>query len=211
MPYGHKIKQILSWLAPTGAEVFIYLFIAVASLVLSNADFFKELLLVPRDFSPLESGGNWLNTLVENWLGERAAGVSTAIFWGVIGAVVYLLFWLATNFKTELGNDLAITHWAHPANTDAKSPLKIFIETMVVRLLAVYLLLIYISYLLNRAWPSWAENYSAAWDNWPQWKYIWSAILTVVAQMVVLHGFVVLSRLIFLKKRLFFSKYYQDV
>lgn len=200
----HRFKLLFLWLLPSGIEIAFYIFITAVSFLASSMDIVRELLFVSGDFNPIRSAIASIDTLLQNFVGERIAGsLSLAIFWGIVGLFVNLLWWLGSNFSTELSNDLVFSKYVHPSNADPKSHLREFFQRTFIRTTVAIIAIIYTNFFFSQGLPRISATYADVIANWSTTKDIKSAIVAIIAEIVMLHIFVVLARLLLLRKTVF--------
>lgn len=199
-----KIKQTLLWLMPTGIEIAMYVFITCVTFVLSSVEMFKNALYFTEDFNPIRAGISYIDLLLQNFVGDRIAGsLSLAIFWGAVGLLVNVIWWLGSNFSTELSNDLVFSRYVHPKDTDPSSQLKLFIERTVVRAVVAIIFILYLNYFFRSGITGISNSYSDIISSWSEEKKIGLILFTIVKEVFMLHLFVILSRLLLLRKKIF--------
>lgn len=200
----YRIKQILLWILPSITEVFIYIFIALLTLLVSNADIVKNLLFVTEDFNPIRSSIATIDMLLQNLVGEKVAGsLSLAIFWGIVGLFVNLLWWLGSNFSTELSNDLVFSKYVHPEHSDPRAQLKDFIQRTFIRTSVFIVVVLFINFFVSQGLPRLSTRFADIIKNWQNYKDILGILYTIVLEVFMLHIFVVLTRFLLLRKRVF--------
>jgi hypothetical protein len=116
---------------------------------------------------------------------------------------VYVLIWLFQNFSTELSNDLAMSKYVVPRGGDPQSPVRDFLQLTAFRVIIVILFIFYINLAVRVFFPHQLQAYRDLLQHWPQTKFLITAAIAAIGQMITMHGFVVFSRLLFLRKRLF--------
>ncbi|MDB5164090.1 MAG: hypothetical protein JWS12_708 [Candidatus Saccharibacteria bacterium] len=199
-----QIKLALLWAVPTGLEVFVYIFVAIVTVTVCNLSFFKQSLFIPNNLNPYNSTLDSINQLVQKIFGERIAGsLSLGIFWGLVGMIVYVIIWLLQNFSTELNNDLAMTKYIVPRGGDPESPIRSFLSLSLFRFMILLLFIFYVNLVFRALLPRWLQHYQGLTHNWPHSRYMWGAVFSMIGQIITLHGFVVFTRLLFLRKRIF--------
>ncbi len=202
--HKNRITQILIWLTPTTLEVCLYLFIGVATIALSNISLVRDVLYATGDFNPIGSAVDSITQLLERLVGERVAGsLSLAIFWGLVGLVINGLWWVASNFSTELNNDLVFSNYVHPKNYDPKSPLREFLSRSIFRAAMAIVFFFYINFVVREALPHLTTRFNQIIAHWDKHKTISGLIFGVLAEILMLHTFVVLTRLMLLRKQVF--------
>ncbi len=202
--HKNRVIQILAWLTPTALEVGLYLFIGLATIFVSNLDTVRHVLYASGDFNPIGAAVDSITLLLEKVVGERVAGsLSLAIFWGLVGLLVNAIWWVGSNFSTELNNDLVFSNYVHPKNYDPKSPLREFISRTIFRGAITILFFFYLNYVVREVLPHLSSSYSNIISNWSHHKQFSGLIFGILAESLVLHGFVVLTRLLLLRKQIF--------
>jgi hypothetical protein len=167
-------------------------------------DIVRELLFVSGDFNPIRTAIASIDTLLQNFVGERIAGsLSLAIFWGIIGLIVNLIWWLGSNFSTELSNDLVFSKYVHPTNSDPKAHLREFFERTLIRTTVAIIAIVYTNYFLSQGLPRISATFSDVINNWSTNKDYVSVIVAFIAEIFMLHIFVILARLLLLRKQIF--------
>lgn len=200
----NNFKYVLLWLLPTWTELIIYLFFVFFTALLCSQDFVNSLLFSSGDFNPIRAGIASIDGLLQHFLGEKlAGGLSLGIFWGIVGLAVNLLWWLGNNFSTELNNDLVFSKYVHPRDTDPNSQLRELIIRTLVRTVTAIIGLSYLNFTLSQGLPSITNRFADMFKNWSsasQWQEL---IFLIFYEVLLLHGFVVLTRLILLRKQVF--------
>lgn len=200
----NRFKLLGLWLLPSGIELAFYIFITAVTFVASSMDIVRDLLFVTGDFNPIRTAIASIDTLLQNFVGERIAGsLSLAIFWGIIGLIVNLIWWLGSNFSTELSNDLVFSKYVHPSNSDPKSHLREFLQRTIIRTTVAIIAIVYTNYFLSQGLPRISATFADAINNWSTNKDYLSVIVAVIAEIVMLHMFIVLARLLLLRKQIF--------
>ena len=199
-----KIQQAFLWLLPNGIEILFYTFITIVTLILSGVDRLKDLLFVSGDFNPIRIAIAGIDTLLTRVVGERvAASLSLAIFWALIGIVVNILWWFGSNVTTEINNDLAFSKYVHPKGVDPQSQLREFLKKAALRTTVAVIGLLYFNYFISTGLPHVNSNFSNVIKNWSTNKDIKLLATTILTELLLLHVFVVLSRIMLLRKKVF--------
>lgn len=200
----NRLTQVLFWFLPTWTELAIYIFLAIITIAISNMSFIREFLYASNDFNPIRDAINSIDVVLQRIVGERVAGsLSLGIFWGLVGLLVNAFWWVGSNFSTELNNDLVFSNYVHPQNYDPKTPLREFISKSVFRFGIVVVLLFYVNYTIRELLPHLTSHYSNIVSSWGQSMNFIGLIVGALLQVIALHAFVVLFRLLLLKKQLF--------
>lgn len=199
-----RIHLAILWILPSGIEIALYIFIAVVTLAASSMDVVRSLLFVSGDFNPIRSGIASVDALLQHFVGEKVAGsLSLGIFWAIVGLIVNVLWWIGSNFSTELSNDLVFSKYVHPRDTDPRAHLREFVQRTVIRTTVAIIAIVYINFYFSQGLPRVTANYADVINKWSTYKDIKTIIFTSLAQIVMLHVFVVLTRLILLRKQIF--------
>ena len=199
-----NIKQAIFWLMPNGIEILIYLFITGATLILSGVDRLKDLLFVSGDFNPIRLGISGIDILLTSLVGEKLAGtLSLAIFWALVGVVVNLIWWAGSNVTTEINEDLEFSKYVHPSGVDPQSQIHDFSKKIALRTAVAVIGLLYFNYFISTGLPHVNQSYSKVINNWSTNKDIKTLLIAIAAEILLLHVFVVLTRVMLLRKRVF--------
>ena len=199
-----KIQQAFLWLLPNGIEVLFYVFITGITMILSGVNRLKDLLFVSGDFNPIRIAVAAIDSVLTKIVGERvAASLSLAIFWAMIGVIVNILWWLGSNVTTEISNDLAFSKYVHPKGVDPQSQLREFLKKAALRTTVAIVGLLYFNYFISTGLPHINQNFSNVFSNWSNNKDFKTLALTILTELLLLHIFVVLSRIVLLRKRIF--------
>ncbi len=199
-----NIKQAIFWLMPNGIEILIYLFITGATLILSGVDRLKDLLFVSGDFNPIRLGISGIDLLLTRLVGEKLAGtLSLAIFWALVGVVVNLIWWAGSNVTTEINEDLEFSKYVHPSGVDPQSQIQDFVKKIALRTAVAVIGLLYFNYFISTGLPNVNQSYSKVINNWSTNKDIKTLLIAIATEILLLHVFVVLTRVMLLRKRVF--------
>jgi hypothetical protein len=199
-----NIKQAIFWLMPNGIEILIYLFITGATLILSGVDRLKDLLFVSGDFNPIRLGISGIDILLTSLVGEKLAGtLSLAIFWALVGVVVNLIWWAGSNVTTEINEDLEFSKYVHPSGVDPQSQIHDFSKKIALRTAVAVIGLLYFNYFISTGLPHVNQSYSKVINNWSNNKDIKTLLISIATEILLLHVFVVLTRVMLLRKRVF--------
>jgi len=199
-----KIQQAFLWLLPNGIEVLFYIFITGATMILSGVNRLKDLLNFSEDFNPIRLAVSGIDSALTKIVGEKvAASLSLAVFWALIGILVNLLWWIGSNVTTEINNDLAFSKYVHPTGVDPQSQLRDFLKKAALRTTVAVIGLLYFNYFISTALPHINSNFNRVFTNWSNEKDIKTLIVTILTELLLLHIFVVLSRIMLLRKRIF--------
>lgn len=199
-----NIKQAIFWLMPNGIEILIYLFITGATLILSGVDRLKDLLFVSGDFNPIRLGISGIDLLLTRLVGEKLAGtLSLAIFWALVGVVVNLIWWAGSNVTSEINEDLEFSKYVHPSGVDPQSQIQDFSKKIALRTAVAVIGLLYFNYFISTGLPNVNQSYSKVINNWSTNKDIKTLLIAIATEILLLHVFVVLTRVMLLRKRVF--------
>ena len=199
-----NIKQAFFWLMPNGIEILIYIFITGATLILSGVDRLKDLLFVSGDFNPIRLGISGIDLLLTRLVGEKLAGtLSLAIFWALVGVVVNLIWWAGSNVTTEINEDLEFSKYVHPSGVDPQSQIQDFSKKIALRTAVAVIGLLYFNFFISAGLPYVNQRYSKVINSWSTNKDFKTLIIAVTIEILLLHVFVVLTRVMLLRKRVF--------
>lgn len=197
-----KISVFLYWITPTAIEITSYIFLTFLTIFLCSQDFIDTILFAVGDFNPIRAGVGYIDLLLRQFVGDKIAGsLSLGLFWGLVGVIVNVIWWLWSSFSTELNNDLVFSRYVHPKNTDPKSQLKAFIERSVVRAVVAIVGLLYVNYVVSSGWPSISNRFAEILRDWELGAQWGALIITALAEILMFHMLVVLTRLVLLRKR----------
>lgn len=199
-----KLMPILSWLLPSGVELAISSALCALTITVSNASFFRDLVYLPKTFELKSAVLDSFNNLLVRLVGDSIArSAVVAIFWAVVGLIVYIFIWLSINVSSEIGNDLATTKYMHPRNVDTHSPLRNFLSRISFQFGALFVFVAYANLAIGVLLPYSGGLLRATMREWPSTQAIEYAVLGIVGELVVLHVFVILIRALVLRKRIF--------
>ncbi|MCX6729492.1 MAG: hypothetical protein NTV95_02460 [Candidatus Saccharibacteria bacterium] len=199
-----NIKQAFFWLMPNGIEILIYIFIAGATLILSGVDRLKDLLFVSGDFNPIRLGISGIDILLTRLVGEKLAGtLSLAIFWALVGVVVNLIWWAGSNVTTEINEDLEFSKYVHPSGVDPQSQIQDYSKKIALRTAVAVIGLLYFNFFISAGLPYVNQRYSKVINSWSTNKDFKTLLIAVTIEILLLHVFVVLTRVMLLRKRVF--------
>ena len=189
---------------PNGIEILIYIFITGATLILSGVDRLKDLLFVSGDFNPIRLGISGIDLLLTRLVGEKIAGtLSLAIFWALVGVVVNLIWWAGSNVTTEINEDLEFSKYVHPSGVDPQSQIQDYSKKIALRTAVAVIGLLYFNFFISAGLPYVNQRYSKVINSWSTNKDFKTLIIAVTIEILLLHVFVVLTRVMLLRKRVF--------
>lgn len=199
-----NIKQAFFWLMPNGIEILIYIFITGATLILSGVDRLKDLLFVSGDFNPIRLGISGIDLLLTRLVGEKLAGtLSLAIFWALVGVVVNLIWWAGSNVTTEINEDLEFSKYVHPSGVDPQSQIQDYSKKIALRTAVAVIGLLYFNFFISTVLPYVNQSYSKVINSWSTNKDIKTLLIAITIEILLLHVFVVLTRVMLLRKKVF--------
>ena len=199
-----NIKQAFFWLMPNGIEILIYIFITGATLILSGVDRLKDLLFVSGDFNPIRLGISGIDLLLTRLVGEKLAGtLSLAIFWALVGVVVNLIWWAGSNVTTEINEDLEFSKYVHPSGVDPQSQIQDYSKKIALRTAVAVIGLLYFNFFISAGLPYVNQRYSKVINSWSTNKDFKTLLIAITIEILLLHVFVVLTRVMLLRKRVF--------
>lgn len=202
---GHLTKKqiIIQWLLPTAVQASVYVAIILLTIFLSSQDLIDQILFSTGDFNPIRYGIGTIDGLLRNFVGERvAASLSLAVFWGLIGLIVNIFWWIGSSFSTELNNDLVYSRYVHPQDIDPSSQLRELVKKTVIRTTVAFVGLGYFNYFLSSGMPGLTKRYTIVTQEWNISRQFYLLITTIALEFLMLHLFVVLVRLVLLRKKI---------
>lgn len=200
--HQEDIKAVLRWLVPSSTQIAAYIFITFFTALLCSQDFINSFLFAQQDFNPIRGAISYLDLGLQKIVGEKVAGgLSLGIFWGTVGLLVNVFWWLGSSFSTELNNDLVFSKYVHPKDADPNAPLREFITRTIIRALAGIAGLLYLNFVISSGLPHVANKFADIFTLW-DWALQWqNLVVTVVLEILMLHGVVVLTRVALLRRQ----------
>ncbi|HUC87997.1 MAG TPA: hypothetical protein VMR95_02515 [Candidatus Binatia bacterium] len=194
-----KTKVFVRLLSPSATGLVLYAIVAFLITVV-------QVIYLSSKLNNLQQGvrstfhlfGSWFINLVGS---NRVNSLAIYIFWLAAGVVVWFILKAAASNVNELIDDLNLRKYIWPKQAEHNRPLIGFIEHSLFRLAILIVLLFYIQRVVGNLFGlftngsphiSWINNHIAV-----------EAAFIFLSWVVVLHGFVILLRLIALKTRLF--------
>lgn len=197
-------KKIIFWLAPTPAQVISYLILTVLTVFLSSQDFIGHILFVSGDFNPIRAGIGLVDMGLSRIIGVRlAASLSLAVFWGLVGLAVNLLWWAGSSFSTELNNNILYSKYVHPRDVSPHAQLEEFIKRTAIRTIAAVSGILYFNFVLSSGLPTIAERLATIVYTWNFATDWFTMAGYVLSEVVMLHLIVILTRFVLLRSRVF--------
>jgi len=204
------MKKFLKLLSPTGLEIVVYLSISLIILIVSQ--FTNLLTVLGQDTDQAGSGqaifsafGDQFSQFVEAMSDINiAAPIILALFWSAVGVILYLVVNIFRNFWLDTENDLLVeAAYVHPKNYTHRSFWFHFIARIFMRVSALILIGVYSLMAIQVLLPLWMQLVET-WTEGPgDIVALLNALLAVPGMMLTLHIFVLLSRLLFLRQRIF--------
>ncbi len=201
---NHPRNQVVSWVLPTAVEIFIYVILAAMTIVALNSDFIRSYLLIPDSFSLQTALLGSLEDYLADLIGTKmAATVITGTFWALVGVIVYAVLRIFGNFSSELSNDLVVTKYMHPQGDDTYYPLKRLLLRVVFHILMAILVVVYINLFIGQFLPYLSGSLAGISVNWNDIPSLLEIAKIVLIEIAALHLFVILTRLLVLRRRVF--------
>jgi len=197
------VKSFLKLLQPSTVEFVVTFLFTMLILVISNSSTIF--------FSIVGNSENaTLQTLVRQYTHQLTfqssdvfGRITTLLLWGFIGAVVYVLAWLAINAYISVRNDLVIgTFFVRPVN----SRRQYWFDTvgrLLLRLGAAIMLLFLVLWTMIAWLPASIELFHRYLAYIGILPYARTAIVAILGWLVILHLMVVLLRVVLLRIRIF--------
>lgn len=203
-PGKSRSTQLILWFLPTAVEFVFYILITLLTVIVINTEFIRSYLLVPENFSLQTALLGSLERALTGLVGGRAAAtIITAGFWSLIGILVYMILKLFGNFSSELGNDLVVTRYMHPRGDDTYSPIKSLLLKIMVHVFMAAVFVLYINFFIGQLMPFISSSLAGLPAHWSELTYLLAVGKIIIIEIFALHVFVVLSRLLLLRKRVF--------
>ena len=197
-----KAQLFLYWITPTAVQATSYVFLTLLTILVCSQDFIDKLLFASGDFNPIRAAIGGVDLLLTLVVGEKIAGsISLAVFWGLVGIIVNLIWWGWSSFSTELNNDIVFSKYVHPQDADPNSQLRDFIKRTVVRSVVAIIGILYLNFVLSRGWPSISNTFAETMNNWSKKPDMGAMVFTAVSEILMLHLLVVFTRLVLLRRR----------
>lgn len=195
-----KIYGYIRWIAPDAVNFLVYSVVIFLTFLFSNLSGIQNLFkYTDIKNSTLEAITNYLDRFLPENL---AANMATFIFWAFIGLIVYLVIFFIANFTTDLKDDLSVDKYVYPQGVDKYGRLKNFIFQNTERIFGIFVLIFYLNLIFDHFLPRWTYTYNQAVAEWPIDKELSVKILlTFLAEFIFLHVFIILMRLILMRKR----------
>lgn len=125
--------------------------------------------------------------------------IAFALFWLIVGLVVFYGAVVAHNFSSELIRDAAADKYIVPVGVDKYARLRGFLIRTAVQLAALLMLIFYIMFVIRVCTPYWVHSYTDFFARFP--SDIGEVLLAVASQLFMIHLVVILVRLLFLRRR----------
>ncbi|MEI7683282.1 MAG: hypothetical protein WCJ24_03225 [Candidatus Saccharibacteria bacterium] len=176
----HGFLQFITWLLPTRKEVVCYFLLTVGLfLYVSNKDI------------------GWLTGLRPGHtpiIDTFSSQFPVVLFWGFFATIVYTSSWLVENFVLEIGEDISLARISKKTKRYRWLPLELSLEHALFRVAVFVIGLFYTGFLLSSVVPVIARLASGA----PV-----SFLSAFVLCGLSLHIYVVLARLLFVRRKIF--------
>lgn len=196
-----NVKQKLYFVLPTATELVLYGLLIILTIIVSNVGQVQSWFYAaqPESITISNIVIKPLDNLLNYAFGDKSGYIAFALFWLIVGLVVFYGFMVARNFSSELMSDAAADKYIVPVGTDKYARLRAFLIRTGVQLAALVLLIIYIMLLVRSFFPYWVHAYTDIISKLP--SQIWPMLLAIVSELIMIHIMVVLVRLLFLRKR----------
>lgn len=174
------------------------MFLAAAVIVLNQFEDIQRYLQVPHDVELGRILALWLDQVLSGTIGEsRTATLVVGVFWAVVGLVVYMFLRGLAQLAIELDDDLDSRKYVWPKGTDRYRPLRIFLEQVGFRLVAIFSLIFAIF------WPVAAILRGPILVDFLGPNKIIQLTVWFFASVLTWHIVIILVRLMLLRARLF--------
>ncbi len=195
------IKQAIFWLLPTASEIVAYIGLGLLTVLVANIRAFRSSFLLPENFQVKKAIFDNIDNLLNLLTFHKTDVVVTAVFWAFIGLVVFLLFTVVLTFSSEFTNELGTRRYIYPKGANRNFIFRAYLQSMLLRLVALCLLLFYTFVVFGALMP-WVLSHYVMQGGF-NYSYIITVLGILLLEILMLHFFAILGRIIFLKKRIF--------
>lgn len=195
------LGRYLSVVTPSWIGIVWYATLSGFVLVLMNLNSLQGIFYTPEELSIQSDFWRSVNEMVGNALGLNSTNtVFYYAFWITVGLLVYGLIRFAMSKLGELSDDLNLRHYIWPNQRLRNRPLQQFVEVGLFRIAVFIAAFMYLKaafgFMLRPIGQIWADNGWLANRNFLKYTFVF------LVQVLLLHGLVVLLRLLLLRKRL---------
>lgn len=192
------------WLLPTRLELVAYFLLGLLTVLLSNVQAIEHILAAGSGFDFRDVTLKTLGSRADTLLGGNVPATAVIFtFWAVVGLVVYLMLWAASNFISQMGANLAARKYLHPEGTDPNYLLKAYIIRGFLRIIGIAVLLYYLGFLVQVLLPLCTDAFKALLQSGFELASIKTAFIMLALEIAALHLIAVCARLALLRKRVF--------
>jgi hypothetical protein len=191
-------ESLRSALVPSWGQVFIYILLGLITLVALNIGalwtYFNSSVGVSQETANAVISNQFdrFSNFAGNILDGRLAPM---LFWGFLGVITYMVFWLIKNTAINVRNDLTAENYKHPFSFSRQkywqsiAAHKVFLVCSIIFLSAfVYLSLVY--------WlPILARVFYAAIYSWEPVDSGWKLLGAILATAFLIYFVVLLARI----------------
>lgn len=197
----NDIKQAIFWLLPTSLEVVAYVGLGLLTALVANIKLFQNSFLLPENFQVKKAIFDNIDNLLNLLTFHRTEVVVTAVFWAFVGLVVFLLLTIVLTFSSEFTNELGTRRYIYPKGANRNLVFRVYLQRTLLRLVTLCLLLFF-TYVVFGALMPWVLTHYIM-PGGVSYNYITTVLGVLLLEILMLHFFTILSRIIFLKKRVF--------
>lgn len=194
----------LALLEPTVTGCVIYTIVSLLTLLGHTVATLQQYLNVPSHIGILPSLANAINVFLLHLLGPGIVNTLVlALVWALVGLAVYFILRVSTSFVMEMTQDMyQRRHYVYPDRTlDDYTGLRHLIRQLIFRLLLLFVLAVYCSWLigffLHGAIPP-----QTAFGRLLIRNQVLQSIVLFCGEWLSLYGLTILLRLFFWRRRL---------
>lgn len=197
-------SRIINWLLPSVPEILCGIGVTLLTLTMSNSNFLRQALYIPRDRNPAAGSINYLTDVLTNIMGqERAASLAVVLFWGLLGIVIYVVILVVTHYMSGLRDAVSSSKLLYPSGSDKNLYLKNFILRNLIQAAMFILFIICCKLTLVTLLPRWSDHYQQLGASAQQTTNLIPILISLTQQLLIWHGLVVLLRSVRLRTRSF--------
>lgn len=200
-----RFSPYLNVLVPSGLGLVAYGVIAAIILFVENLAAVQRYFYAPEELQLQHNLMQKVGSKITGVLGlSHSSTLALYLFWVLVGLVVYAVLALIVTNARELEKDLQARHNIWPQASSKDRPLLVFLAQVLFRAVIFVLTLLYVQHVLAFALGGPLDSFWPA-NQWLHMHAFTKGALLVLVDIALLHGLVVLLRLLLLRSRLFSS------
>ena len=193
-----KLQRVFSLFTASGVGIVFYIFFSGIIIFLHQIPAIEQYLQIPRGFNIFRIITGWLDSLLVSTFGQsNTETLVVGVFWAFVGLGVYLFLQGVGRLINDVGEGMDERNYLWPKGVDRNYALRETIQKVVFRVLAFIGLMLVVFGPLTRMLqgPLWVDFIG---PSLPLQLGVWFVIFCCT-----LHIAIILTRLLFLKPRLF--------